>query len=57
MPETYILTQKDSHVALPEACLDGTIWIVKPGENTNQGRQIAIYDKRLLIAKHVFDFF
>lgn len=57
MPESYILTQKNCEQPLPDACVDGTVWILKPGENANQGRQIAIYDTRLEIAKHVMEYF
>jgi hypothetical protein len=57
MPFQFILTKQDVDKPLPPQCIDGTIWILKPGENTNQGRQIALYDKRLLMAKHVYQFF
>jgi hypothetical protein len=34
MPESFILIKQNQ--TLPKACLtDDTIWIVKPGENTN----------------------
>ena len=56
MPESYVITHK-LRDKLPPNCLDGEAWILKPGENFNQGQQIEIYDDGGKIHRHVQDFF